>query len=418
MVGIVLIGGISLLHFAVPLSEQGLGRLVATGLLLCLLVLLRRWYAFWVVAFFPAITVAHGLDIYQRHGIAWRPYLTAGRNAVIIGLVFTLTLFWLAAPFALRAMRTDYSDIYSAWRYNNSLVEVAKDVARKFGWFELITGLVGLVWLIVRQETRVIGSFLLVQLFAIFVLFARTQVFGVQHVYLLIPGLAVGIAAVVIGLWREMTNGLWRVASVGCVLAALSISSFATFVPGVAGIAEHLGSFVPAPSTRLYPLVRYDIDVLENLLARVETLELQQPGDIYVLASSHILNSNILQNACRLGPHPRSFCDRILYTHDVDKRDGFPRRFLQATYLVAASPTQYSVRPDDQRVVGVLAREVTEGHGIGASFQRLPGRFTLDNGVTVWIYMRVRPFERTDLDALEDEFNGYYPGRGHLFSVP
>jgi hypothetical protein len=69
-------------------------------------------------------------------------------------------------------------------------------------------------------------------------------------------------------------------------------------------------------------------------------------------------------------------------------------------------------------VIGVLAREVIEGHGIGASFQRLPGEFTLDNGVTAWIYTKVRPFERSDLDALEDEFNGYYPGRQHLFSVP
>lgn len=416
VVGVVLIGGILLLHFTKPLAEQDLGALVATGLLLCLLVLLRRWYAFWVAAFFPALAVAHGLDMYQRHGIAWGQYLTTIRNAVIIGLTFTLALLGLATPFALRAVHTDYSDIYSAYRYNNSFVEIARDFAHKFGWAEIVAGLAGLAWLTVRKETRVMGSFLLVQSFAIFVLFGRTQVFGVQHVYLLIPSIAAGIAVVVIGFWGGIKNDLWRAASVGLVLAGLAVSSLTAFAPGAVGIVSHLGGLLP--STPLYPLVRNDIDVVENLLARAEELEREQPGDIYVLASSGVLNSNLLQNSCKLGPHPRSFCERILYTSDVDKRDGFPRQFLQAKYLVAASPTQYSLHPDDQRVVGALTREVIEGHGIGASFQRLPGEFTLDNGVTARIYAKARPFERIDLDALEHEFNGYYPGRAHLFSVP
>lgn len=416
VVGIVLIGGILLLHLTEPLAEQGLDRLVATGLLLCLLVLLRRWYAFWVVAFFLALAVARGLDIYQRYGIAWEHYRTPVRNAAIIGLTFTLVLFGLATPFALRAMHTDYSDIYSAYRFNNSLIEVVRDVARKFGWVEIVVGLAGLAWLTVREETRVAGSFLFVQFCMIFVLFGRTQVFGVQHVYLLIPGIAVGIASVVISLWERMATGLWRATSVGCVFAMLAVSSLTAFASGAVSIAEHLSGLFP--STRFYPPFRNDIGVLENLLDSVVALELKQPGDIYVLASSGILNSHILQNACRLGPRPRSFCDRILNTHDVDKRDGFPRQFLQATYLVAASPTQYHLRPDDQRVVGVLARDVIGGSGIGASFRRLPGEFTLDDGVTVRIYAKVRPFKRADLNALEDEFNGYYPGRARLFSVP
>jgi hypothetical protein len=58
VLGVLVIGSILLLHFAKPLAEQRPARLVTIGLLLCLLVLLRRWYAFWVVAFFPALAVA------------------------------------------------------------------------------------------------------------------------------------------------------------------------------------------------------------------------------------------------------------------------------------------------------------------------------------------------------------------------
>lgn len=415
VVGVVLVGGILLLQFGKPLAEQGLGSLVAMGVLLCLLVLLRRWYAYWVVAFFPALAIAHALDLYQRHGIDWRQYLTASRNLAIIGLTLTLAVFGFATPFALRAIQTDYSDIYSTYRFSSSLVDAAGLLPRVFGWFEFVAGLGGLAWLSVREKTRVAGSFLLIQFFIVFLLFARVQDFGVQHHYLLIPSIAIGIATVVIGLWERITNGLWRAASIGLVLAALLLSSVTVFAPGAASLANHFGSLLP--SHHFYPLVRNDIDMLENLLAHMEELQLEQPGEVYVLASSVVLNSAIVQNACKFGPRLRFFCERILITNDVDKRDGFPRQFLQARYLIVASPPQYHLRPEDQRVVGVLAREIMEGHGIGTAFQRLPGEFKLDKGVTAWIYAKARPFEKSDLEALEAEFNGYYPDKQHLFSV-
>ena len=415
VLGVLVIGSILLLHFAKPLAEQRPAHLVTTGLLLCLLVLLRRWYAFWVVAFFPALAVAQGLDIYQRHGVAWRHYMATIRNAVVIGLTFILALFVIATPLVLRAIRTDYSDVYSAYRYSSSLLEAAGRLPVYFGWSVIICGLVGLAWLTVRKDTQVVGSFLIMQSFIVFGLFAATQDFGVHHYYLLIPSIALGIAVTVIGLWAQITNGLWRAASVGLVFTVLLASSATVFYPRAGSVSNILGSLVP--QVRYYPLVRNDLDVLWHLLDRLDELELNQRGDIYVLASSEVLNSHILNVACHFGPRRRFFCDRILRTNDVDKRDGFPRQFLHAYYLVVASPTQYHLRAEHQRVIGVLAREVMEGHGIGASFQRLPGEFKLGNGVTAWVFAKVRPFERTDLDALANEFAGYYPDERHIFST-
>ncbi len=264
-----------------------------------------------------------------------------------------------------------------------------------------------------RKDTRVVGSFLIIQSLIVFWLFARTQNFGIQHYYLLIPGIALGIAAMVLALWAHITNRLWRVALVGLVFTVLLASSATVFYPRAAIVSDSLGSLVP--QARYYPLVRNDLDVLDYLLDRLDKLELDQPIDIYVLASSEILNSSILRNYCQLGPRRWFFCDHILNTNDVDKRDGFPRQFLHAHYLVVASPTQYHLRAEDQRVIGVLVREVMEGHGIGASFQRLPWEFKLDKEVTVWLFTKVRPFERADLEALAEEFAGYYPDKRHIF---
>ena len=377
--------------------------------------LLRRWYAFWVVSFFPALAAAQCLDIYQRHGGVWRQYVTTIRNAVVIGLTFTLALFAIATPLVLRIIRTDYSDIYSAYRSSSSLLEAAEPLPLYFGWCVITCGLLGLAWLTVRKDTRVVGSFLIMQSFIIFGLFARTQDFGIQHYYLLVPGIALGIAVMIIGLWTQITTGWWRAASIGLVFAALLASSATIFYPRAASVSDILGNLVP--QNRFYPLVRNDLDVLSHLLDRLDELELEQLGGIYVLASSYTLNSTILQVACKYDPKRQFFCDRILQTNDVDKRDGFPILFLDASYLVVASPTQYHLRAEDQRMIGVLAREVMAGHGIGASFQRLPGEFKLDSGVTVWVFAKVRPFEKMDLTALVNEFSGYYPQMRHDLKI-
>jgi hypothetical protein len=414
-IGLVVIAAILLLHFAKPFAEQRSNYLLATGLLLCLLILSRRWYAYWVVAFFPALAVAQSLDIYQRHGFIWWQYYVAVRKAAVIGLTFLISLFAIAPPFALKAITTDYSDIYSAYRTSNSLLEAAVSLGSYFGWLAFFGGLIGLSWLAARTETRVMAAFLLVQSTIAFVMFARTQDFDSQHYYLLFPAIALGIAALSINLSARITHPFWRIASTGLLLSVLLASLSAVVAPPAASVSNMLGDV--APKVRIYPLVRNDLDMLNHLLDRLDELEMQQQGDIYVLASSDILNSSILQNHCRYGPGRRTFCDRILKTNDIDKRDGFPRQFLRASYLIVANPTQYHLRANDQRVVGIPAREVTEGSGIGASFQRLSGEFKLDEGVTAWVYKKSRPFERTDLNALANKFAKYYPDRREMFSI-
>jgi hypothetical protein len=415
VLGILVIGNILLRLFAQPFAEQKLSHLVTIGLLLCLLVLIRRWYAFWVVSFFPALAVVQCLDIYQHHGVVWRQYINTIRNIIIIGMTFSIALFTIATPLMLRILHTDYADIYSAYKSSHSLLESAEKLIPYFGWGVIICGLSGLVWLVTRKDTRVVGSFLITQLFIVFGLFLRTQDFGMQHYYLLMPAIGLGIAVMLIGLWTQINNKLWRLISVGFVFVVLITSFITAFIPKASNVSNILGSFVP--QARFYPFIRHDMDELARLLNHLNKLEARQQGDIYMLASSFTLNSEILDVACRFSTQQWDFCDHLLNTNDVDKRDGFPRQFLHAHYLVVASPVQYHLRAEDQRVVGVLLREVMKKQGIGSSFQRLPDEFRLDNEITVWIYEKVKPFDSADLDALANEFVGYYPHLRHVFSI-
>ncbi|MEG3147983.1 hypothetical protein U1839_25315 [Sphingomonas sp. RT2P30] len=113
--------------------------------------------------------------------------------------------------------------------------------------------------------------------------------------------------------------------------------------------------------------------MLRRLLA---TLAALKPDQVYVAASSQLINSSILAMGCRdMQPE---LCPHIAVTQDIDRRDGFPRGMLDADYVVLATPTQYHVRPEDQRVVGVVARDIRAGRGLGLFFVRLPGTFALE----------------------------------------
>jgi hypothetical protein len=76
------------------------------------------------------------------------------RNAVVIGLTFILALFVIATPLALKAIRTDHSDVYSAYRYSSSLLEAAGRLPVYFGWSVIICGLVGLAIRLLCERIR------------------------------------------------------------------------------------------------------------------------------------------------------------------------------------------------------------------------------------------------------------------------
>jgi hypothetical protein len=73
--------------------------------------------------------------------------------------------------------------------------------------------------------------------------------------------------------------------------------------------------------------INYMVRILDNLAENDENL-------IYVLASSTILNDDILKHTFLLNGYT-SF-NKIFTSFHFDKRDGFPQDFLYAKYIVIA----------------------------------------------------------------------------------
>ena len=67
--------------------------------------------------------------------------------------------------------------------------------------------------------------------------------------------------------------------------------------------------------------------------------------------------------------------------------------------------------------MGIPAELILEQKGIGRSFEKLPYEFTLDKGVKVYIYKKVKAFNDSDLEALSGMLKAYYPLRENICSI-
>ena len=413
--GIVVIGAFLLVYVARPFEEQTTRNVLLMALLLCLLVLVRRWYAFWVVAFFAALAIVQLALLAIRHRSTWRQHLGAIRNGLILVASFSIVLFCVGTAFMVRVLLTDYSDVYAGYRTTDSWLGNALALIAYLGPLTTLGWLAGSTWLVLHKPTRPFGTLLSLHAIFVVVLFWRTQDFGFHHYYLLAPSVILGIATPLAHVYLNADRVWYRAAAVGATLAILLMGTTAVMLPAIKPVAESFWFLLPGEHR--YPQVRTDLETLDRILSDLERRHASTQGSTYILASSGILNSNLLANACRQRHGSPPFCESILRTHDVDRRDGFPLQFLAARYILLGVPTQYHLTPEHQRVVGILADKIRSGRGIGTAFRRLPEQYQLDDGVRVWLFERVRPFPEADLRGLEAEFLRYYPESANLFTI-
>jgi hypothetical protein len=251
---------------------------------------------------------------------------------------------------------------------------------------------------------------LLVQSAVIFVLFARTQDFGYQHYYLLLP--AILICAAICLTWLAARRKRIALSAIFVLLVVNFVSAFA---PGELWDRRLAGLLLTG--IRHPPWNRNDIPEMQRML-QVLKRTLTDPADrVYVLASSRLLNSNVLGLAYLSLGKDYDVSDRVLPTHDVDLNNGFPTPLLSASHVLVAEPIQYHLRPEDQRVVGIPASLILSGSGIGTAFERLPVEFKLDGDVKVYLYRKVAPLAESDVSALANVFRQYYPSHPKMYQL-
>jgi hypothetical protein len=410
VVGVAVAGLILVVYFRdrpKTLSAWGLAQLAATGFLLSLLILTRRYYIFWAISFFPAAILSYLITLRWAE-LRPRELIAPAMRLAGVGIVCGASLWIFAAPLVRHMVATKYSSAYTAYRWELAGGGTFAQSVDHFGLLLILLCLAGLLWLSTREKTRRLGIFLIIQAACAMVLFARVQsLIWVQHFLLLAPAAGIGIAAAIAALYNVKLAIRWRVAGIFAVLSVVLLNSVAV-LSGLQIVPDPLMARV-----RFQPNVRDDMGEVQRL---VSTLGKLDASNIYVAASSWMFNPSILKTACRT-TQP-DLCAKIQDGAHVDLRDGFPAAFLSADYVVIAVPTQYHLWPQDQLVVGLVAQDIRQGRGIGEAFERLPGEFRLDGGVKVSIYQRVMPFEYGAVKALSTKLQNRYPQARSLFEPP
>jgi hypothetical protein len=391
-------------------------RAIGIGLLLALLFLFRRYWAFWITAF-GAVTAVdasiHAWQIRKRDADSWYKPLAVPS---LMGLSLLASLLIVAFPLVARTVTTSYGDIYSAYQKGADLGVIGRAVSdlvetiRENGLLATLVGLASLAWLCVCPDTRRIGLLLTAQTLLCYLQFRRVQAPGLQHYLLWCTGLttATGLCATAIT-YRLTPKRKWIL--IASLLAVGTLQMTAAFVPAAKPIR-----FLMAGNATQLPLVRGDIAELERMVNDIDK-EIRDKGAqrIYCAASSPVLNFTTLVGYSPSLGKPFLSAGQLGHTADVDKRDGFPRDLLAADLVIATDPPQTHLDPADQQVVIVPVSQLREQRGIGKAFKLVAGEYQLDGGVKAFLYRRSRPLTIDDVLPLSDALRRCYPDRAYIY---
>ena len=381
-----------------PQSARG----ILTGALLTLVFLLRRYFFFFTVSFGLASLAALAVRRSQ-----WKSFAAMAASGMACSLFFGQSFL------VEQVLRSNYFDTYSA--YDQGRWVDAVMLCRYFGWVLMAAALVCVVWCLLRRPAaRYTALLTLAQPVLCLLLFTRVQSHGQQHLLLYLPALCFALAG---GLEALPERKPAQAAAWVLALAALVSSFLPRIQPDSIQEVDTLSTL---PAFTYAPPQRADVAQLVALRAYVDGLSAQGQKRAAIIASSFVFNTSIYEYTYRsMGiPEPDAPHTEIIYFSSVDKRDAFSWNVLTADYLVVADPVQTHLGEENQHLVTVLARPVLTGTGIGTAYRQLDASFALEDGVTVYVYERVRDIAEEEYQAISDVLTALYPDYADLYAVP
>jgi|Deesub1362A_J573_1020465.scaffolds.fasta_scaffold01997_7 hypothetical protein len=410
--GVILINLILFLHFERPFIFQPYRKLIVTAVLLTILIIFRRWYSFWVVSFIIATIINEMIFLFIESGPVQTRFNSLMKRAIFLSLASGILYIMIALPRLLYILNADYS-LYSVYRYSSTIFDHLKSFLDTFGLFYIILTIVGAIISLYYPQIRRYASFLIIQWIITFYLYTKFQNFGIHHFYILDITILLFMVLFLTTLIIKAKSVHLKFAICLIYIIISLISSVNVFTPTISSYTNH--AKILFPSIKYYPRVRSDLDEVKRMINIINGL-LKNPNDhVYVLSSSSVLNSGILQLAYPSLKDVPNIGNRVYRTSDIDLKDGFPSALFKAKYVVVAVPLQCHVGCQNQRVVSIPATSIIKGEDIGSSYRKLPYEFTLMKNVKAYIYERIKPATQADIEFLSKALKKYYPDKPFVY---
>lgn len=357
------------------------------------LILTRRWYMFWILAFYAVYVLAVLVGAVRRKTLG-----STLKHMLLFGVPSAVIIVGALLPTFKIILTTDYADIYGAY-YGGGFGNNCLGQLRTQGLIWLVLCAAGLVWLLYCRSTRAQAIVAAAASLGAMVLFTRTQSLGDHQSLILAPFYLLMLFGLCAKLTQQKAKPWLRNAAAG-VLAVFLVVNFgnALRLPGknVQTLALSSESLDLTRRTDLAQMRAVTDFVLEHCT---------EEQTVYINMDSNGYSGTTFAYSDPAHPQLQTM---ILWESSVPSTHGFPTGIWTSEYVMVTD------RVDEGGIVGPINAALRTQSPAAVHYEYVT-EFPLD-GITLYCYRRTARPDAEEADYFKQVFAEYDARWPEIFS--
>lgn len=357
------------------------------------LILTRRWYMFWILAFYAVYVLAVLVGAVRRKTLG-----STLKHMLLFGVPSAVIIVGALLPTFKTILTTDYADIYGAY-YGGGFGNNCLGQLRTQGLIWLVLCAAGLAWLLYCRITRAQAIVAAAASLGAMVLFTRTQSLGDHQSLILAPFYLLMLFGLCAKLTQQKAKPWLRNAAAG-VLAVFLVVNFgnALRLPGknVQTLALSSESLDLTRRTDLAQMRAVTDFVLEHCT---------EDQTVYINMDSNGYSGTTFAYSDPAHPQLQTM---ILWESSVPSTHGFPTGIWTSEYVMVTD------RVDEGGIVGPINAALRTQSPAAVHYEYVT-EFPLD-GITLYCYRRTARPDAEEADYFKQVFAEYDARWPEIFS--
>lgn len=357
------------------------------------LILTRRWYMFWILAFYAVYVLAVLVGAVRRKTLG-----STLKHMLLFGVPSAVIIVGVLLPTFKTILTTDYADIYGAY-YGGGFGNNCLGQLRTQGLIWLVLCAAGLVWLLYCRSTRAQAIVAAAASLGAMVLFTRTQSLGDHQSLILAPFYLLMLFGLCAKLTQQKAKPWLRNAAAG-VLAVFLVVNF--------GNALRL----PGKSVQTLALSSESLDLTRRTdLAQMRAVtdfvleHCTEDQTVYINMDSNGYSGTTFAYSDPAHPQLQTM---ILWESSVPSTHGFPTGIWTSEYVMVTD------RVDEGGIVGPINAALRTQSPAAVHYEYVT-EFPLD-GITLYCYRRTARPDAEEADYFKQVFAEYDARWPEIFS--
>lgn len=357
------------------------------------LILTRRWYMFWILAFYAVYVLAVLVGAVRRKTLG-----STLKHMLLFGVPSAVIIVGALLPTFKTILTTDYADIYGAY-YGGGFGNNCLGQLRTQGLIWLVLCAAGLVWLLYCRSTRAQAIVAAAASLGAMVLFTRTQSLGDHQSLILAPFYLLMLFGLCAKLTQQKAKPWLRNAAAG-VLAVFLVVNF--------GNALRL----PGKSVQTLALSSESLDLTRRTdLAQMRAVtdfvleHCTEEQTVYINMDSNGYSGTTFAYSDPAHPQLQTM---ILWESSVPSTHGFPTGIWTSEYVMVTD------RVDEGGIVGPINAALRTQSPAAVHYEYVT-EFPLD-GITLYCYRRTARPNAEEADYFKQVFAEYDARWPEIFS--